>query len=234
MNGEGSLPNSGTLKLFSKNEDSYFEYNNLVSLLGSNGDWTNTTLSVGSNQHWILNNSPDWENITGFELRLEWSLPTNLTIKIDSLFFRKYVPFLEVAGIAGVIQLALINLGLPFIIDWILWSGILIIVGKLFQEELGPWKNLFNIIGYTLIVTFVYTVINSLAISSLPVINLPLDNTLATVVINDVWAPLLGYQVSIYLPLVERIWLSGLSAIIIHLMKNINWNKTLTIVAISF
>ncbi|MFA5365084.1 MAG: hypothetical protein WC325_07900 [Candidatus Bathyarchaeia archaeon] len=209
------------------------EYN-IADLLASNSEWGNVTLSVGSNQGWTANNSPDWAEITGLEFSLEWSAPTNLTLKLDGVHFSKFVPFLDVAGVGGVIQLAFVNLALPFAIDWIVWSGILLIVAKMFTEELGPWNNFFTIVGYSYIVTFIYTLLNMVAIASLPVINLPIDTTLATAAINQTWVPVIWYQISNYLPIIERVWLAGLAAIIIKTMKDIPMGKVLTIVAISF
>jgi hypothetical protein len=169
------------------------------------------------------------------EISLEWSTPTNVTLKLDAVYFSKYSPFLDVVGAGSVLQLAFVNLALPFAIDWIVWSGILLLVGKAFKEELGPWNSFFTIVGYSYIVTFVYTILNMVAIASLPVINLPIDTALATVAINQTWVPVLAYQISNYLPIVERLWLAGLAAVIIKTMKpDLQNGKVLTIVAISF
>jgi len=233
-NDQGLLPTSGTIKLFSGSVDSYFEYDNIENMFTISGNWTNTTISVGPNQGWSANNSPDWENITGIEITLEWASAAEVTAKIDGLYFRKYVPFIDVAGIGGVIQLAMVNLALPFAIDWIIWSGILIIVGKLFQEELGLWSRFFTIIGYSYIVTFIYTILNIAAILSLPTLNLPADATMAAAAISETWLPLLGYQMSMYLPIVERLWLAGLAAVVIKQIRNTVWGKTLTMVAVAF
>ncbi|MBA7494967.1 hypothetical protein ES702_05545 [subsurface metagenome] len=230
---EGSSPSSGTLKLFSGSEDSYFE-SDITALLKSNGEWTNATLNVGPDQGWTSNNSPDWQSITGIEFILDWSSSANLTMKIDGLYFRKYVPFIEVAGIGGVIELVLINIALPFAMDWILWSVILVIVAKLFQEDLGRWNVFVVIIGYSFIVTFVYNLINLAAIASLPPLNLPLDTALATVAINEVWVPLLGYQVSIYLPLIGSIWIAALGAVVVRLLVQTSWGKAVVISAVAF
>jgi hypothetical protein len=232
INNDGS-PSSGTMKLFSGSEDSYFE-TDLTTLLGSSGRWANATLNVGSDQGWSSNNSPDWQNITGIEFKLVWSSTADVTMKLDGLFFSRYVPYIEYVGTSGVLLIALVNLALPFAIDLILWSGLLLLVAKLFQEELGTWNNLILIIGYSFIVTFVYNILNIFAIAGLPPINLSVDPAVATATINQVWAPLLSYQVSTYLPLVERIWIALLGAIVIRLMKDTTWGRALAIVAVAF
>jgi hypothetical protein len=155
-------------------------------------------------------------------------------MKIDGLFFRKYVSFIELGGFGGIIQLALVNLALPFAINLILWSGILIIVGKLFQEDLGRWSVFFVIIGYSFIVTFVYTLANGLAISTLPPINLPLDTTAASALLNELWTPLLAYQLSGFIPLIGEVWITALSAVVVRLLRETTWGKAATIAAVAF
>ncbi|UCC58178.1 MAG: hypothetical protein JSW14_07470 [Candidatus Bathyarchaeum sp.] len=230
---EESSPNSGTLKLFSGSEDSYFD-TDITSFLASNGEWANATFNIGPEQGWTPTNSPDWQSITGLEFSLDWSASANLTMKIDGLFFRKYVSFIELGGFGGVIQVALINLALPFVINLILWSGILIIVGKLFQEDLGKWSVFFVIFGYAFIATFVYTIVNGLAISTLPPLNLPLDPTAANAAINELWTPLIAYQLSGYIPLIGEVWIAGLGAVVVRLMRETTWGKAATIAAVAF
>ena len=230
---DGSPPSSRTLKLFSGNEDSYFE-TDLTRFLASNGEWANATLNIGPDQGWTSHNSPDWQSITDIEFSLDWTASANLTMKIDGLFFRKYVSFIELRGFGGVIQLALINLALPFAINLILWSGILLIVGKLFQEDLGRWSVLFVIVGYSFIVTFVITLVNVLSISALPPLNLPIDPTAASAVLNELWTPLLAYQLSGYIPLIGEVWISALGAVVVRLMRETTWGKAATIAAVAF
>ena len=231
---EGLLPSSGTLKLFSGSEDSYFEYDKITDLLASSGDWANATLNVGSGQGWSSNNSPDWQSITGIEFKLVWSSSADLTMKIDGLFFIKYVSLIEAAGTSGVLVLALINLALPLAIDWILWSGILFIVAKLFHEDLGRWNVFFVIIGYSFIATVVYTLVNAVSLSTLPLLNVPLDADALIALLDVSWRPLLAYQLSLYIPVIGEVWIAALGAVVVRLMKEMTWSKAATIAAVAF
>jgi hypothetical protein len=228
-----SFPTSGTLKLFSDSEESYFEAD-ITSFLTSSGEWANVTLNVGSGQSWASYNSPNWQSITGLKFELNWASSANLTMKIDGLFFRQFVPYLDAVGTSGVIQITLFSLGMPFIIDWILWSAILMLVAKLFQEDLGRWANLLVIIGYTYITYAVYTLINTAFLASLPPINWYLDPSLAQAVLNELWIPLPAYTISLYLPVIGSIWTALLAAVVVRLMLDTNWRKALTIALVAF
>jgi len=230
---EGLSPSSGTLKLFSGSEDSYFE-SDITGLLKSNGEWTNATLNVGPDQGWTSNNSPDWQSITGIEFILDWSSSANLTMKIDGLFFRKFSSLLITGEFSGLIIPIMLQVVLNFAMDWILWAGILIIVAKLFQEDLGRWNVFFVIIGYSFIATVVYTLVNAVSLSTLPLLNVPLDADALNALLDVSWRPLLAYQLSLYIPLIGEVWIAALGAVVVRLMKETTWNKAATIAAVAF
>ena len=230
---EGTSPTSGTLKLFSGSEDSYFEQD-ITEVLNSSGGWANATLNVGADQGWVSSNSPDWQTITGLEFRLDLSSSANTTLKVDGLFFRTFVPFIEAAGASNVIQLAVLNLAVPFVMDWIIWAAILAVVAKLFQVDLGRWPILVVIIGYSFIATAVYTLVNTAFIAALPPIDWYLDAAVAQVVLNEVWVPLPAYQLSLYLPLLGSLWTTALAAVVVRLKVPTTWKKALIIAAVAF
>jgi len=228
-----TFPTSGTLKLFSGSEDSYFE-SDITDLLSSSGEWTNTTLNVGSDQDWSSSNSPDWQNITGIEFNLVWLDSTNLTMKVDGLFFRNFVSPIEAIGFSVAMLTLFVSAAFSIAMNWILWAGIVVIVSKLFGEDLGRWNIVFVIIGYAFIVTAVYTLISALAFSSIPVLSLPLDSDLQIAVFNEAWLPNLAYQVGTLILWVGEVWIAALSALVIRLMKNTTWGKAATIAAVAF
>jgi hypothetical protein len=229
---EGLLPSSGMVKLFSGSEYSYFESD--ISNLKSSGEWTNATLQVGSDQGWTSNNSPNWEDITGIEFRLDWSASANLTMKIDSLFFRKFVSPIETAGISNVMLYILISVVVSVGMNWVLWGGILLIAAKLFGEELGSWKVLFIIIGFTFMATVVCTLATAVAFSTLPTMNLPLDAESQLAVFNELWLPRLAYQVGTALLWIGEVWIAALSAVVVRLRRETTWGKAATIAAVAF
>ena len=230
---EGLSPSSGTLKLFSGSEDSYFE-SDISGLLKSNGEWTNTTLNVGPDQGWTSNNSPDWQSITGIEFRLDWSSSANLTMKIDGLFFRKFSSPLITGEFSILLPSLLIQVVMNFAMNWILWAGILILVAKLFQEDLGRWNIVFVIIGYSFIATVVYTLVSVVPLSTLPMLNVPLDADAFNALLDASWHPLLAYQLWLYIPVIGEVWIAALGAVVVRLLKETAWSKAATIAAVAF
>lgn len=228
-----SSPNSGTLKMYSNGENSYFE-TDITNYLASNGEWTNVTLNIGPNQDWTPKGSPDWQNITGLEFYLEWSSLANLTMKIDGLFFRKFSSPAITGEFSSLILPILIEVIITFAINLILWSGILIIVGKLFQVDLGQWKVFFVIIGYVFIATFVFNLVTAVPLSTLPPLKVPLDAEAFNALVNEVWGPLPAYQVWLYLPLIGEVWIASLCAIVVRVMRDVTWSKAAIIAVVSF
>jgi hypothetical protein len=229
---EGVSPSSGTLKLFSGSEDSYFESD--ITSLSSSGEWANITLKVGADQGWTSNNSPDWQNITEIEFRLDWSSSANLTMKIDGLFFRKYSSPIITGQFSAQLPFIILQHVLNFVMNWVLWAGILMIVAKLFNEDLGHWNVFFVIIAYSFIVTVVYTLISAVPFSTLPPLNVPLDADAFTALLGTSWSPLLAYQLWLYIPLIGEVWIAALGAVVVRLMKETTWSKAATIAAVAF
>jgi hypothetical protein len=233
INEAEKLPNSGTIRLYSISEDSYFE-SDITNVLSSMGEWGNTTIEIGSDHGWSSNNSPDWQNITGVEFNLVWLDSANLTLKIDGLFFRNFVSPIEAFGFTESIISLFVSVAFSVAMNWILWAGIVIIAAKVFGEELGRWNVFFVIIGHAFMVTAVYTLVSALMFSSLPVISLPLNVDIQIAVFNDVWLPNLAYQVGTLILWVGEVWIAALSAVVIRLMKNTTWGRAATIAAVAF
>lgn len=230
-----SFPSSGaTLQLFSGSESSYFELDltNLIS--PSSGEWKNATVPLGpKSQGWTSTNA-DWKNITGLEFRLVWSAPANLTMKIDGLYFRKYVSPIETGAFSGVIIPILLSAAVTFSMNWILWAGILLIVAKVFHEEVGPWTMFFVIVGYVLIANVVYTIASAALLSTLPALNLSLKADGTYVSFREMWSPYLAYQVLSYLFWIEEVWTTALCTIVIRLLRGITWGRAASISVVAF
>ncbi len=231
----GVPSSNATLRLFSDSESSYFERSLTSFISTSSGEWNNATVPLGpESQGWDSTNSPDWQSVTGLEFRLVWPAPANLTMKIDGLYFRKYVSPLETGAFSGAIIPILIQAAVPFSMNWILWAGILLMVAKVFREEVGPWTVFFVIIGHVFIATVVYTIASAVPLSTLPALNLPLKADDINVLIYEMWSPYLAYQVWLYLPLVGEVWIAVLCAIAIRLLRGITWGKAASISVIAF
>jgi len=241
----GTFPTNATLLLFSESENKYFELNLTAFISTSSNEWRNSTvnnatLEIGpENLNWDRVNSPDWKSVTGLEFRLVWLVPANLTMKIDDLHFRKYVPFLETGAFSGVIISTLMSVAVFFFMNWILWAGILLLTIKVFHEKGGPWTTFFIIIGHVFIVTVVYELLSAALFSTLPTLNLPVkalpaatekEANAINALIEKRWYPnwaYWGYGLlsGLYLPFVREVWMVALSVIAIYLLCKITWRK---------
>ena len=233
VNKDGLEVASGTVKLFSVNEDSYFE-RDLVGVLGSGGDWRNVTLGIGPNKGWSSINSPSWQNITGVEISLDWSEAADIDLKVDGLYFRNFVIPIESVGLADSVLYISLSVAFSVGVNWVLWAGILLIVSNLFGENVGQWNVFFVIIGHAFIVTAVYTVISALLFTSLPILNMPVESALQIEAFSAVWLSNTVYQIGTIILWVGEVWVAALSAIVIRLMKNVPWGKAATIAIIAF
>ena len=229
----GTFPNSGaTLRLFSGSESSYFE-RSLTNSIASSDEWSNVTLKIDPDEDWNPTNSPNWKNVTGLEFRLAWPASANLTMKIDGLYFRKHVSPLESGAFSGAIIPILMSAAVSFSMNWILWAGVLLMIAKVFHEEVGPWTRFFVIIGYAFLVTVVSTIASAVSLSTLPVLTLPLTDE-TSVLIHELWYPYLAYQVWLYIPLVGEVWIAVLCTIVIRLLRGVTWGKAASISVVAF
>jgi len=120
--------------------------------------------------------------------------------------------------------------------NWIIWAGLVLIVAKLFQEDLGQWNVFFIIIGYVFMVTFVFNIVTGILASTLPNLTYLFDST-ATLYYprnSELWLSNLAFQLLTPLIWIEYAWTTALSAVVIRLMKNTTWGKALTISVIAF
>lgn len=121
-----------------------------------------------------------------------------------------------------------------FSMNWILWAGILLMIAKVFREELGPWTVFFVIIGHVFMATVVYTIASAVSLSTLPTLNLPLEADDLNVFIHEMWYPYLAYQVWLYLPVVGEVWIAALCATAIRLLRGITWGRAVSISVVAF
>lgn len=233
VNEDSLAVSSGTVKLFSINDDSYFE-KDLVDVLGSSGDWRNVTLGIGPSQGWSSINSPNWQNITGVEISLDWSGSADVGLNVDGLYFRNFVIPIESVGFTDSILYISLSVAFSVGVNWVLWAGILLIVSNLFGENVGQWNVFFVIMGHAFIVTAVYTVISALIFTSLPILNMPVESALQIEAFSTVWLSSTVYQIGTIILWAGEVWVAALSAIVIRVMKNVPWGKAATIATIAF
>ena len=232
-NQNAASPTSATIKLYSGSETSYFE-RDITNMLGSNSEWKNITLNVGPEQGWASSNAPDWQNITGIEIQLDWTNQANLDLDIDGIYFNVFLSPLESVGLTEAALFILVSVTFSVGINWVLWAGIMFISARLFGEDMSPWNNFFIIIGYAFIATAVYTIISALIFTSLPTIYMPVEADRQLIAFSETWLPNIGYQMGTIILWAGEVWIAALSAIVIRLMKNVPWGKAATIAAVAF
>ena len=123
-----------------------------------------------------------------------------------------------------------------FSMNWILWAGILLMIAKVFREEVGPWTVFFVIIGHVFIATVVSSLASAVLLSTLPALNLPLKvDDVSVLGYHEMWSPYLAYQVWLYfLPFVPEVWTAVLCTIAIRLLRGITWGRAASISVVAF
>jgi len=230
-------PVSGSVKLFSGSVDNYF-VSNITGSLGGSREWVNVTLPVGGGDNWTAVGSADWQDIVGVEFDLGWASAVNSKVNVDGLFLWQYVSPIESGLFVAELPYLLFSVVLNTAMNWILWAGILILVAKLFNVDLGRWNVFFVVFGYSFIAMVVYSAIDLLPLSALPALaEVPLDSVAFSALLDATWRPLLAYQLWLYIPIVGMVWVAGLGAVAVHAVKaeeELPWGKAGMIAAVAF
>jgi hypothetical protein len=214
-------PNA-TLKLLSDNSENCLKLNLGGKLSNSSDEWKIAKVDLGpDSEGWEGVGSPDWENITGLEFRLIWSVPANLTLKIDDLYFAKFV-LIRKYFFAGWFS-SLMMSAFGFFIQWGLYAGVLLLVVKLFGTGVGSWKALLIVVGYLFSVRIVYLLVTAVVIPILPEVRF--EN------LAQIWYSTLPYQTILYFGFVTEVWMAALCAIAVRSFYAFTWKKAIGIAA---
>lgn len=215
------------LQLFSLNNDtSRVELDINPSIANKTNIWTNITFSLVTNNWTTPENSPSWDNITGIGFQLVWTNAANLTLKIDDLFFGKYIPVSSSRTFYMQLAVSLMRSGVDFLLEWLILSGIVLLAFKSFSEWNGFWKNLFFTIGYVYSASLVYLGTLTVLLLLLPSIFLPYSITYLEYI--DIYQASWGTPISI-LSLLFYGWTIILCTVALKKMHEISWNKTFMI-----
>ena len=210
----GTFPYSeAILKLFFNDENDYLKLDLSEKISNSSGKWYNSTVDIGpESQDWNYTDPSDWENITGLEFRLAWLTSANLTMKIDDLYFGRYVSALVAFSLPEWLIEPLMFAGLGFFLSWGVYGGLLLLAVKIFGEKVGSWKESFLVTGYLFSVTVIYHV---------------------AITLSAVILPTWPYFLIVYFGLMGNVWIAVLSAIAIRSLYVFSWKKTIGISVIA-
>ena len=167
-------PEKATLSLYSLNTSNYFQYDLTQDLSNSIASvWNNLTVPVGSG-NWVSNGNPNWQNITGLRLDLDFSTNSSISLRIQGVFFRGIYDTPIETNFTGflitILQLALMQ----FLFEWVILTGLLYIMIKGLKGTL-TWKPLFAAVGFALIITVIQSLITIAATATLPLIYYPIE-----------------------------------------------------------
>jgi hypothetical protein len=221
----GIFPNSEVaLRLLSNNNDAPLKLDFSDKISNSSGKWSNVTVDIGpKSKGWESSGSLMWENVTGVEFVLAWEDAANLTMKIDDLYFAKFVPLTKYFFNGWFSSLMMSALG--FFIHWGLYGGVLLLVIKGFGEKLGSWKALFLVVGYLFSVRIIHLLVSVVLVPMLPEVRL--EN------LAPIWYSTLPYQTILCFSLVTDVWIAALCAIAVRFFYTFTWKKALGIAVLA-
>lgn len=207
-----------TLMLFFNDENGCLKRDLSTEISDSRGNWYNSTVDIGPESlDWNHTSSSEWENVTGLEFRLAWSVPTNLTMKIDDLYFGRYVLASVAFPINGWLIEFLMFTGASFLLSWGIYGGLFLLFIKMFGEEVGSWKAFFIVVGYLFAVIMVYLAARTLSITMLP--ETPME------MFDETWYPTCTRAVGF----IGCVWMAALSVIALRSFYAFSWRKAVVI-----
>ena len=230
-----ATPTSVTLTLYSLSDSNYFRYDLTSSFSGSAADvWNNITVPVGPDAaNWQSTGDATWENITSLKLDFTFSENSDVTIRVQGLFFRGlYQTFMQINSTLFIVSI-LQQVIFQFVFEWLLLTGIMYIIIKVLKGNV-IWKPLFIAVGFALVVLVVSSLLNLASTAALPTIFSPIEYQTALVgeaqIINDA----LLAQTAIYTTLTAAIaiasyaWTAILGALIVRaLIPEFTWAKSI-------
>lgn len=219
-------PMSAVIQLFSGNsDDGGFELD-ILPLLGTiAGVWVNVTLDLATDS-WTKTETTSWTNITGIGFQLIWLDWGNLTVKVDKLFFGKFVS--SSASYSVDLQLLSVMFSvIDFLLEWLILSGVVLLILRSFSNWTGAFKDLFHYIGYVYSASIVYWGAIALISLFLPPLYIPANITLQehANIYQTGWGTSISYLTTCML--LYYGWATILCAISLKKLVEISWNKAI-------
>jgi hypothetical protein len=221
------------------NSSGYF-YQNLTNafLKSSSTVWNNLTISIGPTGQWLTTEDANWTNITGLKLDFTWLGNSNITVLIDSLFFRGiFESPLQTAAAGYLIDYGIVGL-LEFGVEWIFASGLIFVIAKALGAK-TTWKPILIAVGFAFIILFVQSILNTVAASTLPNLYYTMEYIGGTQAEMNVGANKLYAQTWLvsaimgYLRLATYVWIIALCAIATRMLTSFSWVKSALVAAVA-
>jgi len=225
---EANVTPTAILQLFSlNNESNRFELDVGPLVANSSDVWANITVSPAIDG-WmeVRGDSTSWANVTGIGFQLMWPSSVNLTVKIDDLFFGKYVPISSLSTFGTQLAYSIMRSGFDFLLEWLILSGIVLLALKSFFDWKGFWKNLLSSVGYVYSASIVYLGALVVLFLVLPPIFLPYNITYLEYL--DIYQGSWGMPISV-LTLLSYGWAIILCTIALKKLHELSWSKAFII-----
>ena len=234
-----NTPENATIYLLSSTISDYFYYNLTGNVFNSTGNvWNNITIPLET-EGWLSNSATaEWRNITGLSLEFAWRESTNLTVRVDGLFFRGIFKSYMENITSYMFNFSVIAL-MQFIIQWVFLGIVLYIMTKAFGAKTG-WRPLLILIGSALITLFVQAAINAVAYSTLPTLYYRLEliggvsgesEIAYSKILEQTW---LASLISRYVQIGVYVWTTVLCAIATRLVAEFSWTKSALVATVAY
>lgn len=228
LNTANTVPTDARLHLSSLgNASRAFNLSIGDSLLDATDNWANVSLQL-ANETWGTGvNGPTWTNITGIRLELTWAAPQTFVLKIDDLFFGKFIPVISSDSLALQGAYWLMRSVFDFLLRWLILSVIVYLALRSLSEWKGLWKDTLSVLGYVFSVLIVYQIALALVFLVLPPIYIPYNATYTEYL--DIYQKDWGLPVSV-LSIMQYGWSTILGTIAVRKMAlELSWSKAFLI-----
>lgn len=232
--------NNATLFLYSSLAD-YFYYNLTKHFIPFNTTiWNNLTIPIGpESEFWREGTTEaDWSNITSLRFEFTWPENTNITMRLDGLFFRGvFKSELENAS-SYMLNYSLFAF-MQFTIKWVILSGILYIMSKAFGGK-TVWRPLLILVGFALITLVIQTVVNTATYVTVPTLYYPLEffggvegefEIAYNKILEETW---LVSLISNYVRIAVYIWTIALCSIALRLLGEFSWARSFLVATVAY
>lgn len=216
-------PSTTLLQLLSGDGDEGGFELDISPLIETIDEWTNITVDLATDE-WVKTNSiASWANINGLGYRLIWANSYNLTVKIDGLFFGKYESSAASYGV-DLQFISILRSSIDFLVEWLILSGIVLLILRSFSSWVGTFKDLMYYIGHVYSASIVYLGAIALMSLFLPSLYIPANITFQEYV--QIYQTSWGAPIS-YITLAYYGWATILCAISLKELVEMSWSKAI-------
>lgn len=217
-------PTTAVLHLFSGNSDASGFKLDISPLLGTvAGAWTNVTVDLATDNWTKTEATSSWTSITGIGFQLTWQGLGNLTVKVDELFFGKFESSSSSYGIDLQLQ-SVVRSCIDFLLQWLILSGVVLLILRNFSNWTGSFKNLLYYVGYVYSASIGYLSAIALISLILPPLYIPANITFQEYV--SIYQASWGAPIS-YLTLLYYGWATILCAVSLKKLVEMSWSKAI-------